>query len=208
MDMWRWLSLAALGVALLTLPALGQRRGGGGGFAGHAGFSGGHAMVGGRGPVMTGHSFGFSGGFRGGPHFGSGFGRPGFGRPALVDLVDRRSLITAISSGLGLTLVITAIRIGITVTIGITATILMPPITIRIIRRRIIQARMATTGYRRILIGWKMKSIACVRNAKPANRLRRNRDQSLTPIRPNWFSATSMSRKCRTTRLWDRHYGY
>ena len=81
MDMWRWLSLAALGVALLTLPALGQRRGGGGGFAGHSGFSGGHGMVGGRGPIMTGHSFGFSGGPRGGPHFGSGFGRPGFGRP-------------------------------------------------------------------------------------------------------------------------------
>ncbi len=38
-------------------------------------------MVGGRGPVMTGHSFGFSGGPRGGPHLGSGFGRPGFGRP-------------------------------------------------------------------------------------------------------------------------------
>jgi hypothetical protein len=81
MDMWRGLSVAALGVVLLALPALGQRRGGGGGFAGHAGFSGGHSMVGGRGPVMSGHSLGFSGGFRGGPHFGSGFGRSGFGRP-------------------------------------------------------------------------------------------------------------------------------
>ncbi|HEV8048937.1 MAG TPA: hypothetical protein VGP35_14475 [Terriglobales bacterium] len=79
--MWRWLALAALGVALVTLPAFGQRRGGGGGFAGHAGFSGGHSMVGGRGPIMTGHSFGFSGGTRGGPHFGSGFGRLGFGHP-------------------------------------------------------------------------------------------------------------------------------
>jgi hypothetical protein len=80
MDMWRWLSVAALGVLLLALPALGQRRGGGGGFAGHAGFSGGHGMVSGRGPVMSGHSSSFSGGFRGGPHFGPGFGRPGFGR--------------------------------------------------------------------------------------------------------------------------------
>ena len=57
-------------------------------------------MVGGRGPVMTGHSFGFSGSFRGGPHFGSGFGRPGFGRPFAA--VVRRSSITGISSGLAL----------------------------------------------------------------------------------------------------------
>jgi len=81
MDMWRGLSVAALGVVLLALPALGQRHGGGGGFAGHAGFSGGHAMVGGRGPAMSGHSLGFSGGSRGGPRFNPGFGRPGFGRP-------------------------------------------------------------------------------------------------------------------------------
>ena len=64
-DMLRGLSVAALGVVLLALPALGQRRGGGEGFAGHAGFSGGHAMVGGRGPVMAGHSSSFSGGFHG-----------------------------------------------------------------------------------------------------------------------------------------------
>lgn len=38
-------------------------------------------MLGGRGPGIVSHSPGFSGGFRGGPHFGSGFGRPGFGRP-------------------------------------------------------------------------------------------------------------------------------
>ena len=38
-------------------------------------------MVGARGPMMSGHSFGFSGSVRGGSHFGSGFGRPGFGRP-------------------------------------------------------------------------------------------------------------------------------
>ena len=74
MDMWRGLSVAALGLILLALPALGQRRGGGGGFAGHAGFSGSHGMVGGRGPV--GYSS-FSGGFRGGPHFSASFGRPG-----------------------------------------------------------------------------------------------------------------------------------
>jgi len=90
MDMWRGLSVAALGVILLALPALGQRRGGGGGFAGHAGFSGGHAMVGGRGPMMSGRSSSFSGGFRGGPHFGSGFGRPGFGRPGRSPFLNQR----------------------------------------------------------------------------------------------------------------------
>lgn len=93
--MWRWLSLAALGVALLTMPAGAQRRGGVGGFAGHAGFSGGHAMVGGRGPVMTGHSFGFSGGFRGGPHFSPGFGRPGFGRPGRSPFFNHRHFFRA-----------------------------------------------------------------------------------------------------------------
>ena len=84
MRMLRWLALAALGAALLTLPAWGQRRGGGGGgFAGHAGFGGGHPMVGGRGP-MTG-ARGFPGVQRGGVNFvmggfGWGFGyHRGFG---------------------------------------------------------------------------------------------------------------------------------
>lgn len=73
-----WLAVAALSAALLTLPAWGQRRGGGsGGFAGHAGFGGSHPMVGGRGPVgrgpmMTNHSPGFSGVRRGGVNFGMG----------------------------------------------------------------------------------------------------------------------------------------
>jgi hypothetical protein len=76
--MRRWLAVAALGAALLTLPAWGQRRGGGasGGFAGRAGFSGGHAMVGGRGS-MTG-ARGFPGVHRGGVNFVmGGFGHPG-----------------------------------------------------------------------------------------------------------------------------------
>jgi hypothetical protein len=78
--MRRWLAVAALGAALLTLPAWGQRRGGGasGGFAGHAGFSGGHSMVGGRGSMSS--ARGFSGVQRGGVHFVmGGFGHPGFG---------------------------------------------------------------------------------------------------------------------------------
>src|SRR5271154_5878381 len=70
-----WLAVAALGAAFLVLPAWGQRRGGAsGGFAGHAGFSGGHPTVGGRGPMMS--SPGFAGVQRGGVHFVSGFGRP------------------------------------------------------------------------------------------------------------------------------------
>jgi len=83
MGMRRWLAVAALGAALLTLPAWGQRRGGAsGGFAGHAGIAGGHSMVGSRGPMSTNHSPGFAGGPRGGPHFGNGFGwGNGFGRP-------------------------------------------------------------------------------------------------------------------------------
>jgi hypothetical protein len=72
--MRQWLAVAALGAVFLALPAWGQRRGGAsGGFAGHAGFSGGHPMLGGRGPMTMSHSS-FRGGQRGGPHFGNGFG--------------------------------------------------------------------------------------------------------------------------------------
>jgi len=77
--MWRWLAVAALGAALLTTPAWGQRGGGhGGGFGGgHAGFGGGvHGGFGGG--VHSGLS---SRGFGGHPGFGAGrpFGHPGFG---------------------------------------------------------------------------------------------------------------------------------
>ena len=77
--MQRWLALAALGAALLTLPAWAQRRGGGsGGFAGHAGFSAGHSMVSGRGPTMS--ARGFPSVQRGDVNFVmGGFGRRGFG---------------------------------------------------------------------------------------------------------------------------------
>ncbi|HXM19690.1 MAG TPA: hypothetical protein VN948_00205 [Terriglobales bacterium] len=74
--MRRWLAVAALGAAFLTLPAWGQRRGGvSGGFAGHAGFSG-RGSMGGRGPMMMNRSPAFAGVQRGGAHFGNGFGRP------------------------------------------------------------------------------------------------------------------------------------
>ena len=73
--MTRWLLLAVLGVALLTLPAWGQRRGGGiaghGGFGGHSSFP--HPMGGGfRGPMHPGsfsgvHSGGWGNGFHHGP---------------------------------------------------------------------------------------------------------------------------------------------
>ena len=70
--MRRWLAVAALGAALLTLPAWGQRRGGvSGGFAGHAGF-------GARGPAVMSRGPAFAGAQRGGVRFGSGFGRPFF----------------------------------------------------------------------------------------------------------------------------------
>jgi hypothetical protein len=73
--MRRWLAVAALGAALLTLPAWGQRRGGGsGGFAGHAGFSGGHAGFAARGPMTR--SPGFAGVSRVRRPFGNGFNRP------------------------------------------------------------------------------------------------------------------------------------
>jgi hypothetical protein len=74
--MRRWLAVAALGAALLTLPAWGQRRGGAsGGFGGHAGFSGGHSVVSGRGSMM---SFRSSAGVqRGGVHFVTGFSHSG-----------------------------------------------------------------------------------------------------------------------------------
>jgi hypothetical protein len=66
--MRRWLVVAALGAAFLTLPMWGQRRGGAsGGFGGHAGFSGGHSMVGGRGPAMS--ARGSAGLHRGGINF-------------------------------------------------------------------------------------------------------------------------------------------
>src|ERR1700685_1587402 len=71
--MWRWLAVAASGAAFLTVPVWGQRRGGGsGGFAGHAGFSGG--------PAMTNRSSGFGSVQRGGVNFVmGGYGRSGFG---------------------------------------------------------------------------------------------------------------------------------
>jgi hypothetical protein len=73
--MRHWLAVAALGAALLTLPAWAQRRGGAsGGFAGHAGFSGGRSMGGGRGPMMSSPSF--AGVQRGGVRFGNSFNRP------------------------------------------------------------------------------------------------------------------------------------
>jgi hypothetical protein len=73
--MRRWLAVAALGTAFLALPAWGQRGGGraSGGFAGHAGFSGGgHAMA----------ARGFPGVQRGNVNLvigGFGYRRPGFG---------------------------------------------------------------------------------------------------------------------------------
>jgi len=73
--MYRWLAVAALGVALLAGPAWGQRRGGGaGGFAGHAGFASHGAFAGGGGMAVN-RGFGFSGSFQS-PHFGGGFERP------------------------------------------------------------------------------------------------------------------------------------
>jgi hypothetical protein len=80
--MRRWLAVAALGTAFLTLPMWGQRGGGrgSGGFAGHAGFSGGHAMAGGRGPMMS--ARGFPGVQRGNVNLViGGYGRLGYGRP-------------------------------------------------------------------------------------------------------------------------------
>jgi hypothetical protein len=76
--MSRWLAVAALGAAFLTLPAWGQRRGGAsGGFAGHAGFSGG-----GRGTAMMSRPSGFGSVQRGNVNLVIGsFGHPGFGRP-------------------------------------------------------------------------------------------------------------------------------
>jgi len=81
--MRRWLAVAALGAAFLTMPLWAQRRGGGSaGFGGHAGFAshgpafGGHgSIMAGRGPVMANRGLGFSGGWHG-PHFGTGFNRP------------------------------------------------------------------------------------------------------------------------------------
>jgi hypothetical protein len=77
--MRRWLAVAALGAAFLTLPAWGQRRGGGAsaGFGGHAGFSGGGHPMGGAAGVR-----GFSGVQRGNVNLvigGYGYRRPGYG---------------------------------------------------------------------------------------------------------------------------------
>jgi hypothetical protein len=78
--MYRWLAVAAVGAALLALPALGQRRGGSaGGFGGHAGFAS-HGTVVGRGGMTLNRGFGLSGSFRS-PHFGGGFTRPFFDHP-------------------------------------------------------------------------------------------------------------------------------
>jgi hypothetical protein len=78
--MRRWLAVAAVGAAFLTMPLWAQRRGGG--FAGHAGFAShgssfaGHgSMMAGHGSMMSSRGFGFSGIGRGGPHFGTGFNR-------------------------------------------------------------------------------------------------------------------------------------
>jgi hypothetical protein len=74
--MLRWLAVAALGAALLTLPALGQRRGGAsGGFAGHTGFAARGSRVGGRGPMIMNRSPAFASVQRGSAHFGTGFNR-------------------------------------------------------------------------------------------------------------------------------------
>ena len=68
------MAVAALGAALLTLPAWGQRRGGAaGGFGGHGGFSG-HAGFAAHGSMTR--SPGFAGVSRGRPPFGNGFGGP------------------------------------------------------------------------------------------------------------------------------------
>jgi hypothetical protein len=75
--MRRWLAVAALGAALLTLPSWGQRRGGASrGFAGHGGFTARGPMGGGRGPMMMNRPPSFAGGRWGGTHFANGFNRP------------------------------------------------------------------------------------------------------------------------------------
>jgi hypothetical protein len=73
--MRRWLAVAALGAAFLTLPAWGQRRGGvSRGFAGHAGFAA-RGSMGSRGPMIVNHSPGFASVRRGGMRLGNGFNR-------------------------------------------------------------------------------------------------------------------------------------
>jgi hypothetical protein len=75
--MRRWLAVAALGAALLTLSAWGQRRGGvSRGFAGHAGFGARGSMVGSRGPMRVNRSPAFVGVQRGGVRFETRFNRP------------------------------------------------------------------------------------------------------------------------------------
>jgi len=91
-----WFAIAALGVALLVVPAWGQRQGGGGGGGFHGGGGGFHG--GGSGFASGNRGLGGGGGFHGGGGgfasgsrglgggfgsrgFGGGFGRPGWGRP-------------------------------------------------------------------------------------------------------------------------------
>jgi len=162
--MRRWLAVAALGAAFLTVPAWGQRRGGAssGGFAGHAGFSGGHSMVGGR-PMMRSPSF--AGVQRGGVHIVNGFIR---------DPRHFSSTIITTSSVRGPTPDITGIRT--TAIPGITGTILIPPILTRATRPTIIRLLMPTTvESRRRLIAWRMKSTACAPSERYGNPKRRAR---------------------------------
>ena len=64
--MLRWLAVAALGAAFLTVPVWGQRRGGGSmGFSGHGGFASHGSSFGGHGAGMMSRGFGASS-FRGG----------------------------------------------------------------------------------------------------------------------------------------------
>jgi hypothetical protein len=75
--MVRGLAVAALGAALLVVPAWGQRHGGGaGGFGGHSGFAS-HGGFAGHGGTALSRGFGPSGSFRS-PRFSSGFSRPFF----------------------------------------------------------------------------------------------------------------------------------
>jgi hypothetical protein len=81
--MYRWLAVAALGAALVAMPAQGQRRGGGGGgFGGHSGFAS-HGSFAGGGGMASGHAFGSSGSFRG-SRGGGGFNRNSFRYPHFV----------------------------------------------------------------------------------------------------------------------------
>lgn len=79
--MVRGLAVAALGAALLAIPAWGQRHGGGaGGFGGHSGFASHGGFAGHGGGIAASRGFGSSGSFRG-SRFRSGFSRPSFHNP-------------------------------------------------------------------------------------------------------------------------------